>query len=128
LNPSKPAINQDGFTIVELIAVLVILGLLSSVAIPRFNDLDASSTDRVINSAISELNSRENLAWANLKISVGGYTGDETLQKKIDYDLGSDYRWIGSIGATEGTIEFKGATYTLIRSQSNDDQAGIWSL
>ena len=75
----------------ELIAVLVILGLLSSVAIPRFSDLDASSTERVINSAISELNCRENLAWAKMKISVGGYAGDETLQKKIDFELGSDY-------------------------------------
>ena len=33
--------NQKGFTLIEIIAVLVILGVLAAVAIPKYQDLKA---------------------------------------------------------------------------------------
>jgi len=128
MRPSKPVINQDGFTIVELIAVLVILGLLSSVALPRFIALDASSTDRAIGSVIAELNGRENLAWAGVKISVGGYTDDTTLRDQVNYDLGSDFSWTDFPSETGATVKFRDMNYTLIRTPSDELRPGIWSL
>jgi prepilin-type N-terminal cleavage/methylation domain-containing protein len=38
-----PLDNQDGFTLVEIIAVLVILGILAAVAIPKYFDLQAEA-------------------------------------------------------------------------------------
>ena len=127
MKPSKPMINQDGFTIVEIITVLLILGLLASVAVPRFIDLDASATERAIDYVIAELNGRENLTWSEIKISVDGYTDDATLQDKLNYNLGSDYKWTDPPGETGGTIEFKGMIYILNRSRSNATKHGIWS-
>ena len=65
--------SQSGFTLVEIIAVLVILSVLASVAIPRFFDLEANANERALDAAIGELNGRENMIWAQLKISEGGY-------------------------------------------------------
>jgi len=53
--------NQYGFTLVEIIVVLVILGVLSSMAVPRFINLEARVVQRAIDTAILELNNREYL-------------------------------------------------------------------
>jgi MSHA pilin protein MshA len=48
--------NRQGFTLIELIAVLLLIGILGALAIPRFIELDASADSRVIDSAVAQLN------------------------------------------------------------------------
>ena len=75
LHPTVKHANhpQQGFTLLELVAVMLILGLLASLAIPRYMSVDAAASSSAIDAAVSELNGRESLIWADLKISESGY-------------------------------------------------------
>ena len=66
-------LNQNGFTLIELISVMIIMGVLASVSIQRFDLLSDTANHRVLHTAVKELNIRESLIWTNTKISLEGY-------------------------------------------------------
>ena len=50
--------SQQGFTLVEIIAVLVLLGILAAVAIPKYMDVTESARSKAAYGEISELKGR----------------------------------------------------------------------
>ena len=127
MNFHKP--GQKGFTLLEIIAVLIILSVLAALAIPRYIDLDAGSRQKAIDAGIAELNGRENLTWSNLKISSTGWQDDATTFGMMITDLGAEYIWTAGPDASGGTIKFgpSGAPVALNRSQSTDTRPGYWA-
>ncbi len=84
--------NEEGFTLVEIIAVLVILGILAAVAIPKYFDLQKEAKEKALTAAMSEAISRVNghfgkqllsgSAWNTITYSnatLGDDLGDFTL-------------------------------------------------
>ena len=53
--------KKGDFTLIEVIAILVLLGILTAVALPRYIDMAANARDRAVDAGIAELNSREAL-------------------------------------------------------------------
>ena len=57
--------NQKGFTLIEIIAVLVILGVLAAVAIPKYQDLKVSSANQAVQAAIAAGASQAAMGYSN---------------------------------------------------------------
>jgi prepilin-type N-terminal cleavage/methylation domain-containing protein len=78
LTMRKQLKKEEGFTLVEVIAVLVILGILAAVAIPKFFDMQRTAREKAIQGAISELNGQVALSFAKNALdggTAGGYSG-----------------------------------------------------
>ena len=56
---------QKGFTLIELIAVLVMLSMLAAFAIPKFVDAQDISKSKVLAKAVADLNGQVKLAYSN---------------------------------------------------------------
>ncbi len=68
--------NEEGFTLIEIIAVLVILGILAAVAVPKFIDLQVEAREKAAMAAISEVKSRLSLGYAKVLLKTGAPPAD----------------------------------------------------
>jgi prepilin-type N-terminal cleavage/methylation domain-containing protein len=123
--------EEKGFTLIELMAMLVIIGVVASVAVKKYNNISASAELRAIEVGISELNSRETLTWANLIINQGRYPGDDAIWAMMTAstytDIGSSYHWDnGPDKDTGGQLSFGSQTISLIREASTLQVAARW--
>ena len=119
--------GKEGFTLIEIIAVLIILGILAALAIPRYVDLTANAENRAIDAGTAELNGREALTWANIKISTAGYVSDAATFAAVSTDLGADYTWSAAPTVAGGTLIFGSQSVALTRTASTTTAPGRWS-
>jgi prepilin-type N-terminal cleavage/methylation domain-containing protein len=118
--------SQSGFTLLEMMSVLVILGVMFSVIIHKFRILSETGYQKAIESGIQELNIRETLTWYDFKISNDGWINDTDLFKSLDTKLGAGYHWNPVAGEVGGSLHFGPKTIALVRNHSTDKSAGSW--
>jgi len=68
LSPQYPRSNDSGFTLIELMAVLVILAILLMIAVPTFIGVASRNTHKHINAQVCGISGNQVL----LPVSVGG--------------------------------------------------------
>ena len=120
--------NQAGFTLIEIIAVLVIISVVGAITFTKAEALSQSAALRAIEDGIRELNSREMVTWANIKLSDQGWVDDATVFGSVDVDLGDAFRWTPRAGSAGGRLHFRDVTVNLTRAPSQNAAAGRWVI
>jgi len=125
---NKPPIsNEKGFTLIEIISVMVILGIMASVGAKKVDLLSNTADETALIEGVSQLNSREALVWTDMKLSNSGWTNDvNVFSQIIDSNFGSKYVWKEGPSTSGGTLYFKSKSIELTRSPSTTASWGSW--
>jgi MSHA pilin protein MshA len=122
--------SQKGFTLIELVVVIVILGILAVTAAPKFIDLTGDAKKSVIQAVEGSLNSAADMAHAKALIAnkvdgdisvagttitlVNGYPNKTSINTLMDIDTSSSDSVfvLDTSTASAATYSYKGSTAT----------------
>jgi MSHA pilin protein MshA len=63
--------NARGFTLIELVIIIVILGILAAVAIPKYQDISGEAREAATRAALGSLRSGITIYYANQAVTTG---------------------------------------------------------
>ncbi len=120
--------NEKGFTLIELIVVIVLLGILASVAIPKYQDLTKEATlaasKGVLGSAkgAAVISFGKRIASGSTTPAIAGVSAADLLVAQIE---APDYNLTPSGTTFTAVINGTTFTYTITPLEQTNSPAGV---
>lgn len=99
--------SQKGFTIVEVIAVLVILSILAAIALPKYVDLQEQAKMKALEGALAEGISTVSMSYAYLMLSYGGTATTTAIAEKAGNNTPASDDFSYSFTASSSGVDVK---------------------
>lgn len=115
--------QQSGFTLIELIVVIVILGILAAVAVPRFVNLSDEAEQAAVDAIAGSMGSAMAINYAGCVVTDNTVTANKCITVADCDEVGSLLQGGLPSGYTVGAIALAGngttATCTVTQTSSS---------
>ena len=116
--------NNKGFTLIEILAVIIIIGVLSAFIVPKLITFDETANKVAAKAAIKELNTLELQIWTRQKFDAE--VQDDLIVAEAVSSI-SPACSFKHYSLTGGTLVCRGTEIILNRKVSTTHSPGGWS-
>lgn len=124
--------NQKGFTLIEIIAVLVILGILAAVAVPKYLDLQGEAKIKAAQGQVAEIKGTLSSAWGKAMLAGNGAATIANVMTQAGLTSGTTFTTgvAPDIWSQTVTVNGNAATIAVLNKDSDTGYAatGTWNM
>lgn len=124
--------NQKGFTLIEIIAVLVILGILAAVAVPRYINMQTEAKQKAAQGQVAEIKGTLSSAYGKAMLAGNGSANMNTVLANANITSGTAFNLGTAPDIWTQTVTVNGNGVSISVSQRGTDADynanGIWTF
>ncbi len=124
--------NQKGFTLIEIIAVLVILGILAAVAVPKYLDLQGEAKIKAAQGQVAEIKGTLSTAWGKAMLANNGTATIAQVMTAANLTSGTAFTTGVTPDIWTQTVTVSGNAATIAVANKGDDTGyaatGTWNM